>query len=92
MFKLVGDDVFYLEKIRCVLRVSKINEFLINLPNCARFNQVDPAPAFKYKYSLFVDGKPFEQFKQRQAKALRIWEATVGDHEYRVVLGKSSFS
>lgn len=50
---------------------------------------MDPAPGFSYKYSLFVDGKPFEQFKHSQAKALRIWESIVGDNKYRVVLGKT---
>ncbi|XP_055312772.1 fas apoptotic inhibitory molecule 1 [Sitodiplosis mosellana] len=73
MFKLVGDDVFELDELRCVLRV-------------------DPAPGFKYKYSLFVDGKPLDQFKQRQAKALRIWEATINETNYRVVLEKDTLN
>lgn len=51
--------------------------------------RVDPAPGFSYKYSLFVDGKPFEQFKHCQAKALRIWETSIGDNKYRIVLGKT---
>lgn len=53
---------------------------------------MDPAPGFKYKYSLFVDGKPLEQFKQRQAKSLRIWEAMISEKDYRVVLGIESLS
>lgn len=54
--------------------------------------QVDPAPGGynSYKYSLFVDGKPFEQFQHYQAKALRIWETSVGDNNYRIVLGDTS--
>lgn len=73
MFKLVGDDPFYLEDIKCVVRV-------------------DPAPGFKYKYLLFVDGKPFDQFKMRQAKALRIWEVTVNETKYRIILEKDTLN
>lgn len=73
MFKLVGDDTFYLENLRCVVRV-------------------DPAPGFKYKYLLFVDGKPFDQFKMRQAKALRIWEVTVNETKYRIILEKDTLN
>ena len=69
MFKLVGDDVFHLESVRCVIRV-------------------DPAPGFKYSYALFVDGKPFQQFKERQAKVLKTWEAIVDEKHVRVVLGE----
>lgn len=29
-----------------------------------------------------------DQYKQRQAKVLRIWEATINEKDYRVVLGK----
>ncbi|XP_031636186.1 fas apoptotic inhibitory molecule 1 [Contarinia nasturtii] len=73
MFKLVGDDIFELDDLRCILRV-------------------DPAPGFKYKYSLFVDGKPLDQYKQRQAKGLRIWEATINEIQYRVVLEKDTLN
>lgn len=73
MFKLVGDDIFSLEGLRCVLRV-------------------DPAPGFKYKYSLIVDGKPFEQFKDSQAKAHRMWEATVNEKKYRILLEKETLN
>lgn len=51
--------------------------------------QVDPAPGFKYKYSLYVDGKPLDQYSKRQAKILRIWEATINEKNYRVVLGNN---
>lgn len=73
MFKLVGDDVFHIDQIRCILRV-------------------DPAPGFKYEYSLSVDGKSYKQYREEQARAFRTWIATVDDVEYRVVLGKSELS
>lgn len=69
MFKLVGEDSFHLDGVRCILRV-------------------DPAPGFKYTYSLFVGGQAFEQFTERQARALKAWEITVRDKFYRIVLGK----
>lgn len=53
---------------------------------------MDPAPGFSYKYSLFVDGKPFEQFRHSQAKALRIWEVSIADKKYRVVLEKDTLN
>lgn len=49
--------------------------------------QVDPLPGFKYSYSLFVDGKSYEQFTESQAKALKTWEVNLGDNFYRIVLG-----
>lgn len=93
MFKLVGDDAFSLGDLRCVLRVSK------KLPHarhsrgyfssicCVLIGQVDPASGFNYKYSLFVNGVPLDEFKQRQAKALRIWQTTILEKSYRIVLG-----
>lgn len=69
MFKLVGEDSFKLDGVRCIIRV-------------------DPAPGFRYIYNLFVDGKPFSQFTERQARILKAWETTIGHQDYRVVLGK----
>ena len=45
-------------------------------------------PGFKFKYSLYVDGKPYEQYKNRQATVLKAWEIEVKDKPYRIVLGK----
>ncbi|XP_055703419.1 fas apoptotic inhibitory molecule 1 [Phlebotomus papatasi] len=73
MFKLVGEDSFHLDGVRCILRV-------------------DPAPGFKYTYSLFVGGQAFEQFTERQARALKAWEITVRDKFYRIVLEKDSLN
>lgn len=52
--------------------------------------KVDPLPGFKYKYSLLVDGKPYEQFKENQAKAMKTWETVVNSNSYRIVLGSPS--
>lgn len=53
--------------------------------------QVNPASGLKFHYSLIVDDIPFEQFKQRQSKALRTWEQQINDKTYRVVLGEFCF-
>lgn len=50
--------------------------------------RVEPAPGFRYTYHLFVDGKPFKQFADRQARILKAWETSVGGMDYRIVLGK----
>lgn len=69
MFKLVGEDSFQLDGVRCIIRV-------------------EPAPGFRYTYHLFVDGKPYRQFTERQAKILKAWEARIADKDYRIVLGE----
>lgn len=50
--------------------------------------RVDPAPGFKYTYNLYVGGKPYDKFTERQARVLKAWEVTVADKLYRVVLGE----
>lgn len=37
-----------------------------------------------------MDGKPLDQYKQRQAKILRIWESVINEKTYRVVLGNNN--
>ncbi|CAD7089196.1 unnamed protein product [Hermetia illucens] len=75
MFKLVGEDFFTLEGLRCIIRV-------------------DPAPGFKYYYQLFVDGHPFEQFTEHQARVLKTWLVRADDDgkEYRIVLERESLN
>ncbi|GAB0099602.1 Fas apoptotic inhibitory molecule 1 [Sergentomyia squamirostris] len=73
MFKLVGEDSFHLDGVRCILRV-------------------DPAPGFKYNYALFVGGQAFDQFTERQARALKAWEITVREKFYRIVLEKDTLN
>lgn len=69
MFKLVGEDSFPLDGLRCIIRV-------------------EPAPGFRYTYHLFVDGNPFKQFSERQARILKAWETSIGGKDYRIVLGE----
>lgn len=50
--------------------------------------RVNPAPGFKFEYVLYVDGKSYEQYKDRQAAVLKTWQLKIDDKEYRVVMGK----
>lgn len=50
--------------------------------------RVNPAPGFKFEYSLFVDGKSYEQYKDRQATVLKTWQLRIGEKNYRVVMGE----
>lgn len=55
-------------------------------------SKVDPLAGFKYKYSLLVDGKPYEQFKENHAKAMKTWETVVNSSAYRIVLEKNTMN
>ncbi|CAD7012511.1 fas apoptotic inhibitory molecule 1 [Ceratitis capitata] len=67
MFKLVGEDTFYIDQARCIIRV-------------------DPAPGFRYEYSLYIDGKPHEQYTDELTKQYRLWLVSIEDNEYRIML------
>ncbi|KAH9368874.1 hypothetical protein HPB48_004373 [Haemaphysalis longicornis] len=43
---------------------------------------------FTYEYSLVVDGKQLDQFRERQSKILNTWIVNLLDQPTRVVLGK----
>lgn len=96
MFKLVGDDIFNLDDVRCIIRVCNTILYYCNYyvhyvcwhNSNINYTQVNPAPGFKFQYALYVDGKPFEQYKERQARALKTWEKMLGEKNYRIVLGR----
>lgn len=67
MFKLVGEDTFYIEESRCIIRV-------------------DPAPGFKYNYSLYIDGIPYEQYTDDQTRQYRLWLLSSNGQAYRIML------
>lgn len=62
--------------------------------------RVCPAPGMKFTYSLYVDGKPFEQYRDHRARALKTWEYRAvdgtGDGDegrlYRIVLEKDTLT
>lgn len=51
--------------------------------------RVNPATGMKFTYALYVDGKPFELYRERQARALKTWLHTVEKtgEQFRIVLG-----
>ncbi|EDW10102.1 fas apoptotic inhibitory molecule 1 [Drosophila mojavensis] len=40
--------------------------------------RVDPAPGFKYEYSLYIDGKPHAQYTEELTRQYRLWLCTCG--------------
>ncbi|XP_049539886.1 fas apoptotic inhibitory molecule 1 isoform X2 [Anopheles darlingi] len=69
-----------------------VGEDMFKLEDKRCIIRVDPLPGFRYSYSLFVDGKSFEQFTECQAKALKTWETKLGDNCYRIVLEKNTLN
>lgn len=54
---------------------------------------VNPASGMKFTYALYVDGKPLQAYKERQAKAWKTWHRTVADGTpYRIVLEKDTLN
>ncbi|CCD67208.1 Fas apoptotic inhibitory molecule 1 [Caenorhabditis elegans] len=51
---------------------------------------VEALGTFAYEYSLDVNGKTFNKFKEEQNKRLHSWETTLSGHQWRVVLDKES--
>uniref|UniRef100_A0A1I7X8R9 PDZ domain-containing protein n=1 Tax=Heterorhabditis bacteriophora TaxID=37862 RepID=A0A1I7X8R9_HETBA len=51
---------------------------------------VEALGTFAYEYSLEVNGKNFEKFREEQNKKLQSWELLVGGEDTRVVLDKES--
>ena len=52
---------------------------------------IDACSGFAYEYTLEVNGKPLEKFRENQNKIMKCWYFTLGSKgssPYRVVLGK----
>uniref|UniRef100_A0A182N9P0 Fas apoptotic inhibitory molecule n=1 Tax=Anopheles dirus TaxID=7168 RepID=A0A182N9P0_9DIPT len=90
-----GKRVLWIDKQEIFRRdwmFKLVGEDMFKLEDKRCIIRVDPLPGFRYSYSLFVDGKSFEQFTESQAKALRTWEAKLGDNFYRIVLEKNTLN
>lgn len=75
MFKLVGSEHFEIKGPDG--EVYAKCEILINA--CL---------GFTYEYILYVNGKQFKTFKEKQSKIMRAWHFNLNEGgEYRVVLG-----
>lgn len=62
---------------------------------------MDPAPGFKYEYSLYIDGKPHAQYTEEMTRQYRLWLYTSGSaqavkpeesQEYRIMLKLDTIS
>lgn len=61
--------------------------------------RVDPAPGFKYEYSLYIDGKPHDQYTEELTRQYRLWlyarqpaETSDTSQEYRIMLKLDTLS
>ncbi|XP_051158425.1 fas apoptotic inhibitory molecule 1 isoform X2 [Leptopilina boulardi] len=52
--------------------------------------RVDPIPGLKYSYTLWVNGKSYENFIQNQSKILKCWTTTLNGIQYRIILDKNT--
>ncbi|XP_017146045.1 fas apoptotic inhibitory molecule 1 isoform X2 [Drosophila miranda] len=62
--------------------------------------RVDPAPGFKYEYSLYIDGKSHDQYTEDVTRQYRLWLSTCHSsstsetpaQEYRIMLKLDTLS
>ncbi|KAL1394970.1 hypothetical protein pipiens_011580 [Culex pipiens pipiens] len=90
-----GKRVLWIDKQEIFRRdwmFKLVGEDMFRLEDKRCIIRVDPLPGFKYSYSLYVDGKSYEQFTESQAKALKTWEVNLGDNFYRIVLEKNTLN
>jgi hypothetical protein len=50
---------------------------------------VDAIGIFAYEYSIQVNGKTYEKFREQQQKALKVWHVQLSSENVRVCLGKT---
>lgn len=48
---------------------------------------VEAIGTFDYEYSLEVNGKSYEKFREEQKRSLKIWLAIIDGEETRICLG-----
>ncbi|XP_058460443.1 fas apoptotic inhibitory molecule 1 isoform X2 [Malaya genurostris] len=90
-----GKRVLWIDKKEIFRRdwmFKLVGEDMFKLEDKRCIIRVDPLPGFKYNYSLYVDGKSYEQFSESQAKALKTWEINMGNNFYRIVLEKNTLN
>lgn len=48
---------------------------------------IDAVSGFAYEYTLFINGKPLQKFKENRKKTAKVWTLLVDGINTRVVLG-----
>lgn len=76
MFKLVGREVFGIGNKAAT--------------KCAII--VEAAGTFAYEYTLEVNGKTYEKFREQQNKSLQTWTTDVSGRSTRICLGMSEIN
>lgn len=76
MFKLVGTETF---EIKDAAKTA-------TLARCEIF--INAGSGFTYEYILFVNGKQFKKFREKQSRIIRSWNYERGAKQYKIVLGK----
>ncbi|KAK6181483.1 hypothetical protein SNE40_009325 [Patella caerulea] len=51
---------------------------------------IDAVSGFAYEYTLEVNGKPLQKFRENQSKIMKSWVLTIADNPIRVVLEKDT--
>lgn len=74
MFKLVGNESFEIK-----------NENGDTFAKCEI--AINACSGFTYEYILYVNGKQFKTFRDKQSKIMRTWHQEIGGKEWRIVLG-----
>ncbi|VDO98784.1 unnamed protein product [Soboliphyme baturini] len=64
--------------------------FTVGKHSCAI--DIESVGTFVYKYSLEIDGKPVEKFKEQISRLLLIWKTEVDKFPTRICLGKGTFA
>lgn len=52
---------------------------------------IDSVGIFAYEYSITVNGKTYQKFREEQKKSLKLWQFKVAEKETRVCLGKNNY-
>ena len=60
--------------------------FKVGTANCVI--TIDAVDGFMYEYSLQVNGRDLDKFKENQSKIMCTWLCNVMGCTYRIVLGK----
>ena len=76
MFKLVGTEQFEIK--------SDTGDIFAK---CEIF--INACTGFTYEYILYVNGKQFKTFREKQSKIMRAWHFELNEKKWRVVLGKA---
>ncbi|CAF1227532.1 unnamed protein product, partial [Didymodactylos carnosus] len=71
-----------------LFRLLGKEHFIIGKHNC--IINIDANSGFAYEYTLEIDGKPLQKFRENRSKISRTWTLKLDGEEYRIVLEKDT--